>query len=354
MNDEVRSLIEKTSVNAQKIKERREAQEASRKRQEERDKRETESLKKIAVKNGDVFLKFLIFSILDEYERTPEAVANFDNNCYIWQEIPFLQQFDTRYNGKDKTLCEIYNSSLDEEHSSEMIYYYELTNSKNKAFVPIRINLQKLLNIGIFAEIQVIERKLKIKVDMHKLRILTVKARNGELNGSPYDEETIKRLKDAYDNVRALEDALSKFIISIHNNSDVAYLDIFKSLLSAYKSTPNKEELKVRSNLVASDPSSPYERMVKLFKDSKIDPEDYVVYYPIKVNSRSKNKTNLVPVLLSDVMKKIQEDLPQSTFSVSVSGSEVSDHMETKVNTHEFEELLISIQNPEKQTKKSM
>ena len=306
MNNEVRALIEKTSVNAQKIKERREAQEASRKKQEERDKRETESLKKIADKNGDVFIKFLIFSILDEYERTPEAVANFDNNCYIWQKIPFLQQFDTRYNGKDKTLCEIYNSSLDEEHRSEMIYYYELTHSADKAFVPIRINLQKLENIGIFAEIQLIGRKLKIKVDMHKLRILTAKARNGELNRSSYDEDTIKRLKEAYDNVRNLEDALSEFLTSICNNSDVAYLDIFKSLLSAYKNAPNEEELKVRSNLVSSDPNSPYERMVKLFKDSKIDPEDNVVYYPVKVNDKSKIKTSLVPVLLSDVKKKIQ------------------------------------------------
>ena len=89
MNSTTEELIRNSSVKALKIREKREAAEERKKRQEQRDQEQTKLLIRKAKENGNVFIKYLLFQILDEYEKTPEAIANFDNNCFIWKkDIP--------------------------------------------------------------------------------------------------------------------------------------------------------------------------------------------------------------------------------------------------------------------------
>ena len=352
MNSTTEELIRNSSVKALKIREKREAAEERKKRQEQRDQEQTKLLIRKAKENGNVFIKYLLFQILDEYEKTPEAIANFDNNCFIWKTISFLGQFSSSYSNKNKTLCEIHNASLTDDKIDEFIYYFEMEKGDRKYYLPVIIDLQKLEDLGIFSDLKLRERELKIKVDMAKLRVLTAKARFDKLTGVSFDKETIKRLQETYDNVRAQEEELNRFLLSIKSNSDLAYLDIMKRLISAYKSKPNEEETTVSIPVISSNPTSPYERMVRLFKDSEIDPEDAVVYYPIKTNTNPKVKPTLYPILVSDVMKKIQEDLPETKYSLTVYKSNPYDTMDIKVNTLDFESLLISIQNPEEPTRR--
>lgn len=82
-----------------------------------------------------------------------------------------------------------------------------------------------------------------------------------------------------------------------------------------------------------------------------------LLYNSIKVQTDVKEqiinwdkvKSDLYSILISDLIQIIQEDFPSTKFKVgSFYGAESGYRLIVKVNTLEFESLLISIQNPEK------
>ena len=355
MNNEARELIKKSKVKALNIREKREVEEARRKKEEEDTKRQLEEIIKEAEKNGTILIKTLLFSILDEYEKRPEAIGNSDKEEKISTSIKFLEHFDIFYKSTDKRqrLSEVYNGGLDESEKEKKIFYFAVGDGVEHTYKPVKINLQDFEDLGIFESVEIIYRELITIVDMYRLKLLTIKAKNGELNDKLFDEETIQRLKESYNIVKAKENKLNHFLESIKENSDKAYLDMLQKMISAYGSCANNKKIEVNISMPYSDSSSPCEKMVRLYKDSKIDPNDAVVYYPIKTNNNLKVKPDLYPILISELIQKIQEDFPSTEFELGTYyGAESGRRLTVKVNTLEFESLLISIQNPDKKTKK--
>ena len=299
--------------------------------------------------NSETFIRDLLLLIISAYKNDPESIGSYGKNCKIFRGVKFLKLVDDKYSGKDKVLCEKYNVKLEESETEKTIYYYR--KKGKESYVPVIINFQDLEKLGIIDEIKIRDRFLYITVDKDKLRELALKAKNNQLEDPLFSKEIIQRLREAYDYIKLQEDELNTFITTIRDNSDFAYLDILKSLINLYKNNSNDKELNVCSTLLMSVPDSQYERRVKLFNSSKIDSNDMVIYYPITINAKPKKTINYIPVLISDLMEKIQEDLPKTSFKLYENDYK-SYYLETKVNTLEFESLLISIQNPKEQVEK--
>ena len=210
MNNEAIELIKKSNVKASKIREKREAKEARRRKKEEDTKRQLEEIIKEAEKNVTILIKKLLFSILDEYEKRPEAIGNSDKEATFSTSIKFLGHFDIFYYNTDKRikLSEVYNDKIVESEKEKKIFYFDVDDGVEHTYKPVIINLQDFEDLGIFESVKIVDvinRELITIVDMYRLKLLTIKAKNGELSGKPFDEETIQRLKKAYGKVKAKE-----------------------------------------------------------------------------------------------------------------------------------------------------
>ena len=318
---------------------------------------------KEADKNKDLLIKEIFKLLLEEYECNSFAITNSDEKETIRITIPPLLEKDN-YSEKEKKTINRYNESIDDTKIENKIYFHMINKNGIKEWTTVKLDLKKLEKADIINIVEFGTDCMFIYTDTKKIKDLTIKAHNNELDSELFDKDIIEMLNNSYLRMKAKEEEVKSFIDTMNTSYlKKVYLDIIKKLINEYKNNPYTESCYTIIKWFNNDTQSEYYYLTKIINDiyyrsnydadfrSRIEKETFnrVILYPLLNEDSVITKVEFYPI----IVKKLYYLLDDNFKSLEIHEKDhyTYSQVSISVDKKELEDFIISIQessNPKK------
>lgn len=313
---------------------------------------------KEADKNKDLLIKEIFKLLLEEYECNCIAITNSDEKEIIMITIPPLSEKNYP-SEKEKKLINRYNESIDDTKIENRIYFHMINKNGIKEWTTVKLDLKKLEKTGIIDKVEINTKYLFIYVDIKKIKDLTIKAHNNELDSELFDKDIIEMLNNSYLKMKAKEEEVKSFIDTMNTSYlKKVYLDIIKKLINEYKNNPYTESCQAKLKWWNSNTQSEYYYLINIIRYSHYNNETHniekdhfnrVILYPLLNEDSGIPKVEFYPI----IVKKLYYLLDDNFKSLEIHEKDYYPYSQVRISVDkkELEDFIISIQessNPKK------
>lgn len=319
---------------------------------------------KEADKNKDLLIKEIFKLLLEEYECNSFAITNSDEKETIKITIPPLLEKDN-YSEKEKKTINRYNESIDDTKIENKIYFHMINKNGIKEWTTVKLDLKKLEKADIIDKVELGIDYIFIYTDIKKIKDLTIKAHNNELDSELFDKDIIEMLNNSYLRMKAKEEEVKSFIDTMNTSYlKKVYLDIIKKLINEYKNNPYTKSCYTVIKWWNSNTQSEYYYLTKIINDIYYR-SNYDTDYRLRLIKETNNRIILYPLLNEDsvitkvefypiIVKKLYYLLDDNFKSLRIREKDLYRYSKVNISVDkkELEDFIISIQESNNQKKK--
>ena len=188
------------------------------------------------------------------------------------------------------------------------IYFLRRGKSSKNKNLPIKFNIDKIEQYGIFNEFsRRYDDSFYMEISVAKLRNLSFDAHNGMLERDNYlfSDEIIDLLGKAYTAVEAKKIEMKSIIVDAVCNADTIYTEVYDKLASEYVEDPGRGLYFASFKAKTVDEENPHYKNVDYFKHMLLEGSNDLRYLSHKNDD---GVEEYIPVLLSSVKSLLKVD----------------------------------------------
>ena len=308
----------------------------------------TKKLIKQADENKDLITKEIFRLLLEKYENNPFEITNSNKECPTQISITLVEKRICPLK-REKELIYKYNKTIDENSAENKVYLHAIENNGIKKWIPVKLDFTKIKKMDLFDKIECDDNDdIRLSADIEKIRNLTIKAHNNELDIKLFDKEIVDMLNNSYVKMKEKKEKINTFIKKMKSTYvKKVYLDIIKGLINDYKNNPytNKNYIIFtlhKPNKYNHMPNE-YEFYTKIINYYLFHTYDKkIICYPIIQEDTITPKIKYYPFIIQDLFNLLYENF-KSVQIDNRNGQNIT-QVSISVNTTELEDYIISIQ----------
>ena len=308
----------------------------------------TKKLIKQADENKDLLTKEIFRLLLEKYENNPFEITNSNKEWPTQISITLVEKRICPLE-REKELIYKYNKTIDENSAENKVYFHAIENNGIKKWIPVKLDFTKIKKMDLFDKIECDDNDdIRLSADIEKIRNLTIKAHNNELDIKLFDKEIVDMLNNSYVKMKEKKEKINTFIKKMKSTYvKKVYLDIIKGLINDYKNNPytNKNYIIFtlhKPNKYNHMPNE-YEFYTKIINYYLFHTYDKkIICYPIIQEDTITPKIKYYPFIIQDLFNLLYENF-KSVQIDNRNGQNIT-QVRISVNTTELEDYIISIQ----------
>ena len=318
----------------------------------------TKKIVKLADDNKDLLTKEIFRLLLEKYENNLFEIINSNKEEQIKIFIPPVEEGGYPLE-RETNLIWKYNKTIDENSAENKVYFHVIENNGIKKWIPVKLDLAKIKKMDLIDKIEWYGN-IMILVDIKKIRNLTIKAHNNELDTELFDKDIIEMLNKSYLKMIERKEMVNTFIKEMKSTYvEKISLDVIKKLINDYKNNPYTDRSNMYHNinyivlnLWNRGMPNEYEFYIDIINYSFFHTYAIeILCYPITEEDTITPKIKYYPFIIQDLYNSLYKTF--KSLDIVVQTYIGRRRIGIAVDTAELEDYIISIQetNQKKLTK---